>query len=114
MSKARGVTLSVVTALVTALVLVSGGPASAQQAKCDAGKIKCMSKKAAALLKCEALIETPGKTPDPNCSNKAQSKFDGGATPAKGCFAKLENKSPNDCSITTGDTSSAETAVDSC
>jgi len=63
-----------------------------------------------------ALAETPGKTPDPNaggCVDKVVGKFDGGVDPTKGCFEKLENKSPNDC-ITFNDTGSAEAAVDSC
>jgi len=106
-------TRSIVTALV-ALMLVWGAPASAQQAKCLAGKTKCMSKKAGGLLKCEATAETPGKPTDTtSCRNKVVGKFDGGVDPAKGCFAKLENKSGNDC-ITTGDTGPAEDAVDSC
>ena len=109
-------TRSIVTALVMALMLVWSGPASAQQAKCLAGKTKCMSKKGTGLLKCEQLAETPGKVPDPNaggCVTKVVGKFDGGVEPAKGCFEKLENKNPNDC-ITFDDTGSAETAVDSC
>src|SRR5262245_54130222 len=91
---------SIVTALVTVLLLVPGAPASAQQAKCLAGKIGCMAKKAAGLLKCETLAETPGKPADPNakeCVTKVRTKFDGGPKPAKGCFAKLESKVPNDC-----------------
>jgi hypothetical protein len=107
---------SVVTVLVAALMLAGSGPASAQQAKCIAGKTKCMSKKGTGLLKCEATAETPGKLADPNaggCVTKVVGKFDGGAEPAKGCFEKLENKSGNDC-ITFDDTASAEDAVDSC
>jgi hypothetical protein len=75
-----------------------------------------MSKKASSLLKCEQKAETPGKDADPNagdCVNKAKEKFDGGPDPAKGCFEKLESKSPNDCT-TFDDTASAETRVDSC
>jgi hypothetical protein len=109
-------TRSIVTALLTALILAWSGPASAQQAKCLAGKTKCMSKKGTGLIKCHRLSETPGKPTDPNapgCVTKAQDKFDGGADPTKGCFEKLENKSPNDC-ITFDDTGAAETAVDSC
>src|SRR5262245_60866639 len=107
---------SIGTALVTVLLLVPAAPASAQQAKCLAGKTGCMAKKAAGLLKCEALAETPGKPADPNardCVTKVQAKFDGGLNPAKGCFEKLESKVPNDCP-TVGDTVAAETAVDAC
>ncbi len=100
-----------------ALMFVWSGAASAQQAKCLAGKTKCMSKKAGGLLKCHQKAETPGKPLDPNagdCVTKVVAKFDGGPTaPEKGCFEKLENKSPNDC-ITLDDTVPAEAAVDSC
>jgi hypothetical protein len=106
----------VVIALVAALMLAGSGPASAQQAKCIAGKTKCLSKKATGLLKCEATAETPGKPADPDaggCRTKVIGKFDGGAEPAKGCFEKLENKSGNDC-VTSDDTDAGEAAVDSC
>jgi hypothetical protein len=109
-------TRSIVAALLIALMLGHGGTASAQQSKCLAGKTKCMAKKASGLLKCEQLAETPGKPADPNaggCVTKVVGKFDGGATPAKGCFEKLENKTPNDC-LTSDDTAAAEAAVDSC
>ena len=107
---------SIGTALVMALLLMPAVPASAQQAKCLTGKTSCMAKKAAGLLKCEALAETPGKPADPDaedCVTKVQTKFDGGSEPAKGCFEKLESKSPNDC-LTVDDTGAAETAVDTC
>ena len=93
-------TRSIVAALVVALTLMAHAPASAQQAKCLAGKTDCMAKKAAGSLECDALAETPGKPPDPNakdCVTKVQTKFDGGPVPAKGCFEKLESKNPNDC-----------------
>jgi hypothetical protein len=109
-------TRSIVAALVVALTLMAAAPASAQQAKCLAGKTACMAKKAAGLLKCEALAETPGKPADPNaneCVTKVQTKFDGGLDPAKGCFEKLESKDPNDC-LRFDDTAAAETAVDAC
>jgi hypothetical protein len=118
MSKTRlaDMTRSIVTALVMALMLVWGMPASAQQAKCLAGKTKCMSKKGAGLLKCHAASETPGKVADPNaagCVDKVVAKFDGGVDPSKGCFEKLESKPGSDC-ITFDDTGSAEAAVDAC
>jgi hypothetical protein len=106
-----------VTALVTALLVApQTARAVTPQSKCLAGKTACMTKKAAALLKCEALAETPGKPADPdanNCSTKAKAAFDGGSDPAKGCFEKLEGKTPNDCR-TQNDTAAAETAVDGC
>ena len=61
------VTLPLATALVATLMLVWGGPASAQQAKCLAGKTKLHGQEGGrGLLKCEALAETPGKPADPN------------------------------------------------
>src|SRR5262245_41188898 len=91
---------SIGTALVTVLLLLPVAHASAQQAKCLAGKTGCMAKKTAGLLKCEARAETPGKPADPDakgCATKVRTKFDGGSTPAKGCFEKHESKGPNDC-----------------
>jgi hypothetical protein len=102
--------------LAATLIFVAGGPAAAQQAKCLAGKSKCVSKKATGLLKCHTNAETPGKPADPNaggCVTKVEDKFDGGVDPTKGCFEKLENKSGNDC-VTVDDTVAAEGAVDSC
>src|SRR5262245_41781324 len=86
------------------------------QGKCLVGKNKCVSKKAGSLLKCEQKAETPDKPLDPNqggCVDKARAKFDGGAEPEKGCFEKLESKTPNDC-ITFTDTNSMELLIDSC
>src|SRR5262249_11733115 len=88
----------------------------AQQAKCIAGKTKCLSKKGTGLLKCEATAETPGKPADPNtggCVDKVVGKFDGGAEPAKGCFQTLENKTGNDC-VTFDGTAAGEAAVARC
>jgi hypothetical protein len=107
---------SIVTALGMALLLLPADPASAQQARCLAGKTSCMARKAAGLLKCEALAETPGRLADPNandCVTRTRTKFDGGSQPTTGCFEKLESKSPNDC-LTVDDTGAAETAVDAC
>src|SRR5262245_42798219 len=110
---------SIVAALAVAFLVANGSTASAQvqpQAKCLAGKTKCMSKKGTGLIKCHQLAETPGKVADPNansCLTKAMTKFDGGVDPTKGCFEKLENKNPNDC-LTFNDTPTAETAVDDC
>ncbi len=78
--------------------------------KCSAGKKKCISTKAVGLLKCHEKAETKGISPnDKDCITKAQAKFDGGADPTKGCFAKLEKK--GGCP-TTGDTGAVETRVD--
>jgi hypothetical protein len=97
-------------------IAVAGTPAEAAQSKCLVAKNKCVSEKIGSLLKCEQKAETPGKPTDPKadeCVDKAETKFDGGAAPEKGCFETLESKTPNDC-ITFDDTSSAETVVDQC
>ena len=111
----RKASLGVLAALLTAACLYATS-AEALQSKCLVGKNKCMAKKAASLLKCHQKAETPGKDPNPNfndCVTKAENKFDGTPDPTKGCFEKLENKSPNDC-LTFDDTAPAETAVDNC
>lgn len=107
--------------------LLCGGPvlATAQgvpgvdKNKCLAGKTKCVSKKLAGLLKCrESCQKTPLKCGPAQtiCEEKVMAKFDGGADPAKGCFAKLEAKEkpskPESICTTTGDTASMEAEVD--
>lgn len=90
--------------------LTAADPAAAIQSTCLAGKTKCVSKKAFALLKCEWKARTPGRPADPNdggCVDKAIEKFDGG------CFEKLEERTPNDC-ITVDDTQTVEAVVDQC
>jgi hypothetical protein len=77
-------------------------PPPLDQTTCGAGKKKCISKYLKGLLKCHQLAQTPGRPNDPNansCITRAQTKYDGGSEPAKGCFEKLENKNPNDCQI---------------
>jgi len=91
-------------------------PPPLDQTKCGAGKKKCVSKLYKALLKCNQLAETPGRSTDPNfggCVDKATAKFTGGADPTKGCFAKLEAKVPNDCLIT-GDSATLQMQVEDC
>src|SRR5262249_54730698 len=59
---------------------------------------------------------TPGQPTDPNsggCEQKAYDRFDGGSDPARGCFAKLEQKVPNDC-CTFGDKDNAKDTIDQC
>jgi hypothetical protein len=75
-----------------------------------------VSKKAFALLKCEWKARTPGRPADPNaagCVDKVIANFDGGVEPDRGCFEKLEDKTPNDC-ITVDDTQAVEAVVDQC
>jgi hypothetical protein len=87
--------------------------------RCLAGKNKCVSKKIAGLMKCRALCQ---KAPDKcgqvqaGCEQKVMDKFDGGDTPEKGCFAKLEAKQkpekPDSICLTTGDTAEIEVQAD--
>lgn len=98
------------------LAAVPAGVAEAAQSKCLVSKNKCVSGLVAGFLKCHRLAETPGKAPDPNakaCLDKARAKLTGGAEPAKGCFGKLEAKTPNDC-LTTGDADTARLAGEAC
>jgi len=60
--------------------------------KCSAGKTACVNKRLAGLLKCYAKAQKAGTPLDATCVQKVQDKFDGGANPAKGCFAKVEAK----------------------
>jgi hypothetical protein len=86
------------------------------QSTCVAKKNRCMSKKAASLLKCEQKAEMPGASIEPGltaCRQKASTKFDGGPDPSRGCFERLESKTPNDC-INFDDTAAAELVVDDC
>jgi hypothetical protein len=88
-----------VDACVTAIVEAID-PGSIAQHRCDIGKNQCAAKKLKSILKCHQEAETPGKPNDPNfnaCIDKAKAKFDGGSNPTKGCFEKLENRTPNDC-----------------
>ena len=106
----------VMLALGAVWMALGGSPAQAVQGKCLAGKSKCVVTLTSGLLKCHQTAETPGKTPDPNakgCVDKVVTKFDGGATPEKGCFAKLEGKTGNDC-LTFADTEVLQAAVQAC
>jgi hypothetical protein len=92
-------------------------PLPRDQSKCNAGKKKCVAKTLKSILQCHQKAQTPGKPTDPDaggCLTKARAKFDGGPDPAKGCVAKLENKSGNDCLPPTGNTVALETLVDTC
>jgi hypothetical protein len=103
-----------IVAMLVALTLAA--PAHATLNACTAAKKLCVAKKTAALLKCHSKNEKPPAGLDPvkfaACLQKAKDKFDGGAHPAKGCFAKLEAKfGPGGC-VTAGDTAALETKVD--
>jgi hypothetical protein len=102
-----------------ALVATISGPVAAQSFtlnKCSAGKKKCVATKVAGLLKCHEKSESKGvPVDDKDCVTKAIAKFDGGADPTKGCFAKLELKYPagseSPC-LTSDDLDAIETVVD--
>jgi hypothetical protein len=85
-------------------------PPTGPVSKCLAGKESCVIKRTACRLGCYKKGNTAGIT-ESACLSKCETGFDGGAEPAKGCFEKLENKSPNDC-LTGDDTAAAETKID--
>ena len=95
--------------------LAFAAPSHATLNACASAKKACVAKKTAALLKCHSKAEKPPGGMDPQkfatCLQKAKDKFDGGANPAKGCFAKLETKYSGQC-LTTGDTAALEAMVD--
>jgi len=99
--------------LLLGALVAFANPAHAFNA-CAAAKNKCVSNKTAGLLKCHQLADKKGlPVSDPSiqaCLQKAIAKFDG-ATPTKGCFAKLEAKYPGGC-LTTGDSDAAESTID--
>jgi hypothetical protein len=105
-----------ITPLIVVGVLAVALPSHATQNVCVARKEQCVSKRTAATLKCHERAEKRGVDPvaDPAtqaCLQKAQSSFDGGAVPSKGCFAKLESKYAGAC-LTTGDTATVASDVD--
>ena len=106
---------SVLIAAVTVAALALATPSHATLNACAAAKKACVAKKTAALLKCHSKAEKPPNGLDPQkfaaCIQKAKDKFDGGANPAKGCFAKLEAKYPGGC-LTTNDTAGLEAMAD--
>ncbi len=106
----RSAVLGVATLVSALLVFGSSGNAQGPN-KCLAGKAKCATKKMKGLLKCHEKAEKLGLAVDPVCTQKVIAKFDGGATPANGCFAKLEAKNNGPC-LTAGDTAAIEAKVD--
>lgn len=104
----------IMLALVVLVALTLATPAHATLNACAAAKKQCVAKKAAAILKCHTKDEKPPGQPVAKftaCVQKAKDKFDGGATPAKGCFAKVEAKFPGGC-LTTNDVAALEATVD--
>lgn len=102
-----------VALLATLITVLHADPTPAALNKCAAAKRLCVAKEMAALLGCYAKAAKPpglkvGKLDA--CLQKVQTKFDGGGTPTKGCFAKLEAKYPGTC-LTTGDTDALHASV---
>lgn len=98
-------------AVLTTTIQAANVPGEAAN-KCLAGKNKCVSTLVSALMACRAQCEgSPTKCgqKQTDCEAKAKLKFDGGVTPEKGCFAKLEAKQnvakPETVCTTTADTS---------
>jgi len=98
----------VVTDIVPALDPFFPGPIPGGNL-CSSKKKGCVAKKVKGLLKCYAKAEKKSLAIDPACLQKAMDKFDGGSTPAKGCFAKRE--AIGSC-LTVGDTAAIEAVVD--
>lgn len=71
---------------------LEAGAAGFVKRKCAAVKQACVSRAVLALLRCHASAARSGKPVDPICLMKAQARFDGGVTPAKGCFERIEAK----------------------
>ena len=95
-----------------ALVLILAAPlASLAQNTCDAGKLQCVRKKLNCLIKVHAKAWKKGLPPDAAKLQACMDKFDGGADPTKGCFAKVEAKSDVACT-TTGNGAAIEAQVD--
>ncbi len=98
--------------------LVAEVDTAAAANKCAAGKEKCATTKAGALLGCHAKALGKGISVDPACIQKAKGKFDGGADPTKGCFEKLEAKGekagakPEVVCPTSNDTATIEAKID--
>jgi hypothetical protein len=99
-------------AVAIAVILTLGIGAAYAQNKCLAGKIKCVNKKMASLLKCHEKAERKGVTVDQACLAKGVAKFDGGTKGiAYSCFGKLEAKNEGPC-VTFGDLAAQEAKVD--
>ncbi len=82
----------IIPLIVAIAVLTVALPSHATQNTCSARKTKCVGKLTAAALKCHEFAERHGGDPlaDPavQCLQKAHDRFDGGATPSKGMFAR--------------------------
>jgi len=76
-----------------AVTSLDAGAVSLGESKCSASKETCVSKLAAALLRCYATAERKSLPVSAACLAKARAAFDGGSKPERGCFARIEAKS---------------------
>ena len=93
-------------------------PPPIDQSTCNVGKKKCAANELKRLLKCYEKAQKPSPKPiEPTlseCLQKVRAKFDGGADPTRGCIARLEARSPNDCRAPLANTAAVGAVVDSC
>lgn len=115
----RGAVALVLSGLLGAALAIAQGVPGSDVNTCLAGKTTCIRKKLAGLLQCRAKCQ---KTPtacgqvQTACEAKIRSKFDGGADPTRGCFAKVEAKAdpakPASLCTTVGDAAKMEVVAD--
>jgi hypothetical protein len=87
------------------------------RSSCDAGKLTCVAKRQACLLKAHSTAERNGEPPDATAMQKCADAFDGGSGgPAQGCIGKLEGKQnpakPHTLCTVTDDLAALEGSVD--
>ncbi len=106
-------------ALVVLLVAVLGGATSAEalfagaftENACQAGKMKCIAKKAKCLFTCHHKALKAGAAVDPTCLARCRDAFEAApAVPGRGCFAKVETK--GGCGASVGDSATIAAAID--
>ena len=87
-----------ITAVAAAVLgLAAASTVSATPERCRAGKLACVAQTTACLLAVEADARAAGRTPDVTKLARCSARFDGGAHPSQGCFAKVEAK--NACAV---------------
>jgi hypothetical protein len=113
-------TEAVITRLASSITVIVGvlalGAVADAQNTCDAGKLKCVAKKKACLMKVEGRALWQGLPVDAAKRQRCLDKFDGGLDPSRGCIGKLESKQnpakPGTLCTLTDDAASLEAAVD--
>ena len=92
--------------------MLAGAPAHAQFGKCVAGKQKCTTGELTGLAGCYSKdAKLPNQTALDACIAKVETKYDGGALPEKGCFAKLDAKAPTQPCLTLGDSDNIDNLI---